>query len=50
MKISIPLIPLFTIDPYFSVWSKDKINCVMPEHWTGSPNRMIRTVSVDGEE
>ena len=50
MKMRMPLIPLFTIDPYFSVWSKDKINCVMPEHWTGSPNSMIGTVTVDGEE
>ena len=50
MKMRMPLIPLFTIDPYFSVWSKDKINCVMPEHWTGAPNGMIGTITVDGEE
>lgn len=48
--MKMPLIPLFTIDPYFSVWSKDKINTVKPEHWTNSPNSMIGTVTVDGEE
>lgn len=50
MKMRMPLIPLFTIDPYFSVWSKDKINYAMPEHWTGAPNGMIGTITVDGEE
>ena len=44
-----PAIPLFNIDPYFSVWSRDKINTRDCVHWTGSPNTIRGTVTVDGK-
>ncbi len=50
MKLRMPAIPLITVDPYFSVWSKDKINDKFPEHWTGARNAMLGTVTVDGEK
>lgn len=50
MKMRAPSIPLITVDPYFSVWSKDKINTSFSVHWTGSRNAILGTVSVDGEE
>ncbi len=48
MKMRIPSIPLITVDPYFSVWSHDEVNQTVPYHWTGSPNTMLGTVTVDG--
>jgi hypothetical protein len=48
MKMRAPSIPLITVDPYFSVWSHDNINDQVPYHWTGSPNTMLGTVSIDG--
>ncbi len=48
MKMRIPAIPLFTVDPYFSVWSYDTLNDRMPMHWTGTSNAMVGTVTVDG--
>lgn len=50
MKMRAPSIPLITVDPYFSVWSKDNINDKFPEHWTGSRNAMLGVVTVDGEK
>lgn len=50
MKLRMPSIPLFTIDPYFSVWSKDDINKSRPTHWTGSNNTIRGLVFIDGEE
>lgn len=50
MKMRAPAIPLITVDPYFSVWSKDNINDKFPEHWTGSRNAMLGFVTVDGEK
>ncbi len=44
-----PAIPLITVDPYFSVWSKDEINSSVPFHWTGSPNSMLGIINVDGK-
>ena len=48
MNLRYPSIPLITVDPYFSVWSCDEINRRVPEHWTGSPNSIRGTVTVDG--
>ena len=48
MKMRMPSIPLVTVDPYFSVWSRDEINKMVPTHWTGSGNAMLGTVTVDG--
>ena len=51
MKLRAPSIPLITIDPYFSVWSRDEIiNFYETEHWTNKPNNIIGTVFVDGKE
>lgn len=50
MEMRMPAVPLIAVDPYFSVWSRDKINMRDPEHWTGSRNAMRGTVKVDGEE
>ena len=50
MKLRAPAIPLITIDPYFSVWSYDDINQVVPFHWTAKPNTILGTVNVDGTE
>lgn len=50
MNLRAPAIPLFNIDPYFSVWSAtDKLTDSVPVHWTGKPNTMLGTVTVDGE-
>lgn len=49
MKMRIPLVPLITADPYFSVWSRDEINRCGTVHWTGSPNTLLGTVDIDGE-
>lgn len=44
----LPMIPLITIDPYFSVWCKDKLCGETSEHWTNRPNTIVGTISVDG--
>ena len=49
MKMRIPSIPLFNIDPYFSVWTHDDLNTKDCVHWTGSRNTIIGTVTVDGQ-
>lgn len=49
MKMRAPSIPLITVDPYFSIWSKDKINQNPTEHWTGHSNNILGTVTVDNE-
>ena len=48
MKMRAPSVPLFNIDPYFSIWSRDKINTCDCTHWTGSPNTIYGTVTIDG--
>lgn len=48
MKLRAPAIPLITVDPYFSVWSYDNINEVIPFHWTAKPNTILGVVSIDG--
>ena len=51
MKLRAPAVPLITVDPFFSVWSDaDRLNESSTVHWTGSPNVMLGTVTVDGEE
>ena len=51
MKLRAPMIPLITIDPYFSVWSKgDAINYAWTEHWTNKTNNIIGTVFIDDKE
>lgn len=51
MKLRAPMVPLITIDPYFSVWSRDEvINFYETEHWTNKPNNIIGTVFVDDKE
>lgn len=50
MKLRPPAIPLFTVDPYFSIWSKsDKLYENETVHWTGSDNIIDGFVTVDGE-
>ena len=50
MKMRAPAVPLITVDPYFSVWSKDEINTRSPTHQTGIQNAILGTVTVDGEK
>lgn len=51
MKLRAPSIPLITIDPYFSVWSRDEnINFNFTEHWTNKSNSIIGTVLIDEKE
>lgn len=50
MKMRMPSIPLITVDPYFSVWSRDRINMFEPQHWTGGRNSIHGHVTVDGKE
>ena len=51
MKLRAPSVPLITIDPYFSVWSKDvNINFNFTEHWTNKSNSIIGTIFIDGNE
>lgn len=49
MKMRMPAIPLITIDPYFSVWSNEKINTKHTVHWTGKQNAIIGIVEIDGK-
>ena len=49
MKMRIPSIPLIAIDPYFSVWTYDRLNDKFPTHWTGARNAIVGEVTVDGE-
>ncbi|MBQ3058641.1 MAG: DUF4965 domain-containing protein [Clostridia bacterium] len=49
MKMRMPAIPLITVDPYFSVWSYDKVNTHEAEHWTGGRNTIRGYVKIDSE-
>lgn len=47
----LPAIPLITVDPYFSVWSRDEtLNFTETVHWTGAPMPIQCSVIIDGEE
>ncbi len=48
MKMRMPLIPLITVDPYFTVWTEN-VTKKAPVHWTGANNTILGTVNVDGE-
>ncbi|MBE6634145.1 MAG: DUF4965 domain-containing protein [Ruminococcaceae bacterium] len=49
MKLRAPAVPLITVDPYFSVWSQEiNLNYSTTVHWTGKPNSIYGTVSIDG--
>ena len=51
MKLRAPAYPLLTVDPYFSLWSMaDGLNADTTKHWTGKPNTVYGTVTVDGKE
>ena len=51
MKLRPPATPLITVDPYFSVWSvNDRLNDGATRHWTGSPNTINGSVTVNGKE
>ena len=50
MKMRAPLVPLITVDPYFSVWNREELNKFFPVHWTGSRNAILGMVTVDGEK
>lgn len=46
-----PSIPLITVDPYFSVWSRDeRLNYTETVHWTGSVNPIRGYVIIDGKK
>ncbi len=48
MKLRAPAIPLITVDPYFSVWSRDEnINFSPTEFWSGKQNSIIGFVTID---
>ena len=50
MKLRAPSIPIFTVDPYFSVWSPNEtVNFKPLQHWTGARNDIIGLVNIDGE-
>ena len=50
MKLRAPSVPIFTVDPYFSVWSpSETVNFKELQHWTGANNDVHGVVLIDGE-
>ena len=50
MNMRAPSLPLITVDPYFSVWSKDSVNKNHTVHWTGKSNDILGYVIIDGKK
>lgn len=49
MKKRPAAVPLFTVDPYFSMWScSDKLYDTYTKHWTEKPWPIYAAVSIDG--
>ena len=50
MKMRAPSVPLFNVDPYFSVWSP--ATCLTDRntiHWTEKNNTILGKIYIDGK-
>ncbi len=49
MDMRLPSVPLITVDPYFSLWSKSEVmNYEETCHWTGEMQNLLGVLTVDG--